>query len=63
MGRKRGIRRKCGLGGCEEFHYAIGLCKKHYYVNYYNLNPRKKKSDEPFTENQTGVKSLSPQEG
>ncbi|MFD0714068.1 hypothetical protein [Paenibacillus sp. GCM10027626] len=62
MGRKRGIRRQCSLEGCEGQHYAIGLCKKHYYVNYYYLNPRKRKAEQPKQADQPRALVSSPQE-
>lgn len=34
MGRKRGIKKTCGIEGCMAVHYAKSLCKKHYYINY-----------------------------
>ncbi|MBP1996569.1 hypothetical protein [Paenibacillus eucommiae] len=45
MGRKRGVRKICSLEGCSGFHYAKGLCKKHYHYNYYHFKPGKKQEE------------------
>lgn len=42
MGRRRGVKKDCSMQDCNHVHYAKGLCKRHYYREYYRLNLRKR---------------------
>lgn len=38
--RQRGPIRRCELDGCDEEHFAVGLCRWHYKVEWAGRDPR-----------------------